>query len=180
MTTKGTAHETLSNLLKRDGCPNAIIIDGSKEQTLGKFKKKANGSDIHIINIDPYSPWENQAEKSIRELKKSSAQKMMKTGSPKCLWDGCIELEAYIRSNTANGYADLKGQTPETFVSGETADISELAEFAWYDWVMYCDTSVAYLGSKPQLGRYCGPAYEIGPEMCAKILRMTSMPTVPD
>ena len=49
---------------------------------------------------------------------------MMKTGSPKRLWDDCLELKTYIRSNTENGHADLKGQTPETFVSGETVDIS--------------------------------------------------------
>ena len=31
----------------------------------------------------------------------------------------------------------LNGQFPEMVVRGETADISELAEFAWYDWVMF-------------------------------------------
>ena len=54
MPTKGTAYETLPNLLKRDGCPNAIICDGSKEQTLGKFKKKAKEADIYIKQIEPY------------------------------------------------------------------------------------------------------------------------------
>ena len=42
MPTKGNAHETLSKLLKRDGYPNVIICDGSKEQNLGNFKKKSN------------------------------------------------------------------------------------------------------------------------------------------
>ena len=96
----------------------------------------------------------------------------MKTRSPKRLWDDFLELEAYICLNTSNGHADLKGQTPENFFSGETADISEFAEFVWYDWVIYCDTSVAYPGSKPQLGRYCGPAYDIGPSMCARISKV--------
>ena len=56
MPTKGTAHEMLSHLLKRDGCPNSIIMDGSKEQNLGKFKKKANEANIWVKQIEPYSP----------------------------------------------------------------------------------------------------------------------------
>ena len=73
--------------------------------------------------------------------------------------------------NTANSHEGLKGKTPETFVSSETADISEFANFGWYDWIMFLDTTVSYPGSKPQLGRYYGPAYEIGPAMTAKILK---------
>ena len=95
----------------------------------------------------------------------------MNTGTPKRLWDDCIENMAYICLNTANGHEDLKGQTPETFVSGETADISEFSEFGWYDWIMFRDTTVSYPCRKPQLGSYCGPAYNIGPAMTAKILK---------
>ena len=58
-------------------------------------------------------------------------------------------------------------------MSDETADISEFADFYRYDWVMYRDTSVSYPGRNPKLGRYCGPAYDIGPSMCAKILKVS-------
>ena len=71
----------------------------------------------------------------------------------------------------AIGHADLKGKTPETIVSGETANISELTEFGWFDWIMLWDTTVSYPGSKSQLGRYCGPAYDIGPAMTDNILK---------
>ena len=57
MPTKGTAHETLYNLLKHDGWPNVVICDGSKDQNLGDFKKKSNEADIHIKHFKPYSPW---------------------------------------------------------------------------------------------------------------------------
>ena len=53
MPKKGTAHETLSNLLKRDGWLKAIICDGFTEQILGNFKKKSNEADIHIKQIEP-------------------------------------------------------------------------------------------------------------------------------
>ena len=39
MKKKSDVHETLSLLFVQDGVPPRIIMDGSKEQTLGKFKK---------------------------------------------------------------------------------------------------------------------------------------------
>ena len=36
---------------------------------------------------------------------------------------------------------------------------------------MFRDTTVSYPGRKPQLGRYCGQAYDIGPAMTDKILK---------
>ena len=146
-------------------------MDGSKEKTLWKFKKKLNDAGIYIRQIEPYSPWLHQVEQTIRELKKASARKMMKTGSPKRLLGDCIEFEAYVSFNISNFRADLKDQTPETFVSGQTADISEFAELRCYNWVMCRDMTVLYPGSKSQFGRYCGLAYDIGPAMCAKILK---------
>jgi hypothetical protein len=29
------------------------------------------------------------------------------------------------------------GQVPETIMTGNTADISHIAEFGWYNWVMF-------------------------------------------
>ena len=37
MRSKSEAHEGLSLLAQRDGVPPTIIIDGSKEQTMGEF-----------------------------------------------------------------------------------------------------------------------------------------------
>ena len=40
MAKKGDAHEALSLLFQRDGVPPKMIVDGSKEQTMGNFKRK--------------------------------------------------------------------------------------------------------------------------------------------
>ncbi len=37
---KGEAHETLSLVFQRDGVPQMMIFDGSKEQTTADFKHK--------------------------------------------------------------------------------------------------------------------------------------------
>ena len=66
------------------------------------------------------------AELTIRELKKGAGRKAMKAGSPQKLWDHVLELESYIRSNTAIAHPELDGQVPETIMSGQTADILPL------------------------------------------------------
>mmetsp|Transcript_37601 Transcript_37601/g.53010 ORF Transcript_37601/g.53010 Transcript_37601/m.53010 type:complete len:1380 (-) Transcript_37601:246-4385(-) len=167
---KGSAHEALSLMFKRDGVPMNMIVDGSREQVAGDFKRKCIEADCRIKQLEPHSQWANAAEASIRELKKASARKQAKMRSPKKLWDHSIELEAFIRSHTVNSCYALGGEVPETFMTGETADISEIAEFGWYDWVMFRDTTIPYPEDKVVLGRYLGPSTDVGPAMTAKVL----------
>jgi hypothetical protein len=168
---KSEAHEAVSILFARDGVPNTMVMDGAKEQTLGDFRRKCREASSHIKQTEPHSPWMNMAENGVRELKKASARQMLKKHSPKQLWDDCLELQAYIKSHTAGTDFGLNGETPETMLSGETADISEFAEFGWYDWVKFRDTAVPYPEDKLVLGRYLGPSTDIGPAMTAKILK---------
>ena len=53
-------------------------------------------------------------EGGICELKRGSGIKITKLNSPKVLLVDCLELEAYICSNTALDISDLDGITPET------------------------------------------------------------------
>ena len=78
---------------------------------------------------------------------------MTKMKSPKVLWDDCLDLEAYIRSNTALDIFDLDRMTPETKMSVETSDITIFCEFGWYQWVYFRDTSMTFPGDKLVLGR---------------------------
>ena len=54
MRLKNHAHETLSIIFKRDGFPPKIVVDNSKEQTLGKFAKKCREADCHLVTTEPY------------------------------------------------------------------------------------------------------------------------------
>jgi len=76
-----------------------------------------------------------------------------------------------VRSNIAHSSYGLAGQVPETMVSGETANISSIAEFKWYEWVMFRDTSISFPDSKMVLGRDLGPALDIGPAMTRKVIK---------
>ncbi len=120
---------------------------------------------------EPYTPWSNAAEAAIRELKKGVGRQMVRSKAPKRLWDNCLEREAYVRSLTAHDIYRLDGQVPELLVSGETADISPVAAFKWYEWVLFRDTFVTYPDNIMVLGRDLGPAIDIGPAMTRKVVK---------
>ena len=63
-------HETVDLLFKRDGVPNAMIMDGAKEQILGQFRKECRSAGVHVRQTEPYTPFSNTTEAAIRELKK--------------------------------------------------------------------------------------------------------------
>ncbi len=75
--------------------------------------------------------------------------------------------------HTANDIYAMGGEVPETIVKGGTANISQICKFAWYDWVMFRDTVniMVFSNDKLTLGRYLGPATDVGLALTAKILK---------
>ncbi len=51
------------------------------------------------------------------------------------------------------------------------ADISQFCELAWYNWIMYCLITIDYPDEPLRLGKYLGPAIDVGPATTAKILQ---------
>ena len=98
---------------------------------------------------------------------------MIRKQSPKKLWDHCLELESLICSHTAYDNFPLNGEVPKTLIKGAGADISNICEYEWYEWVKYLDTSRTYPDNKWLLGIYLGPAPDVGSMMTSKILRHT-------
>ena len=98
---------------------------------------------------------------------------MIKKQPPKKLWDHCLELELLICSHTAHDHFPLNGEVPETLTKGTGADISNISEYEWYEWLKCLHTVCTYPDNKWVLGRYLGPAPYVGSMMTSKILRHT-------
>jgi hypothetical protein len=175
---KGEAHETLSLLFHRDGVPPTMVFDGSKEQCQGGYKRKLCKAHCHVRQTEPYSPWQQAAEGCIRELKRGVSRKMIKTGSPRVLWDHCTELEALIRSLTSNNVYMTNSKVPETIMTGSTTNISHICEFGWYDWAMFRDIVPTFPEVKLTLGQYLGPATNVGSALTIKILNSLTAKSV--
>jgi Reverse transcriptase (RNA-dependent DNA polymerase) len=165
---KAEAHHTLDRLHRDYGIFHTIIPDNAKELTAGEFKRKALKAGSYIAPIEAYSHNQNLAESAIRELQRMFRKAMRQTNAPYVLWDYCIELMSKIRSHTALDMLILQGDTPHTFLTGDTSDISHICEFSWYDMVWYVDHLDKLQNRK--LGRYLGPSYDIGQAMASKIL----------
>ena len=80
MILKKHAHETLSLIFKRNGVPPKIVVDNSKEQTLGKFARKCREADCHLVTTEPYSLWMQAEEGCIKKTKLGSSIKILKYG----------------------------------------------------------------------------------------------------
>ena len=104
------------------------MCDNAKEMVLGEFNSELN----EVLCL-----LRQTAKREIKELKRGSGRKIMKSDSPKRLWDDCLELESYIRYNIAHGIYKLDGKVCETIVSKEKSIISQLCESEWFEWVMF-------------------------------------------
>ena len=113
MASRSEAHQTLSLLFVKDGVPLTCICDNAREAA------------CHLHLLEPYTPWSNAAEREIKELKNGAYHKLLQPRAPKHLWDDCLELEAYIKSNTAHKIYKLDREVPERVMSRETLDISQ-------------------------------------------------------
>jgi hypothetical protein len=163
MKLKGEAHkQALSLLFHESGIPHIMVVDGCKEQMMGDFRKEVRQAAWYLKQMEPYTPWSNAAEGSIRELKHGTGQHML---------NNCAELQALIRSHTALNISPLNNEVPETNVTSQTADILDIAKFEWFNWVYFRHSAVSFPENKEVLGRYLGPSKDVGPAMAAKILR---------
>ena len=63
------------------------------------------------------------------------------------------------------------GQVPETLMTGDTANISHIAEFSWFDWVMFWDKVPSYPDEKMTLDHYLGPATDMGSALTSKVFK---------
>ncbi|GKY96005.1 hypothetical protein MPSEU_000561000 [Mayamaea pseudoterrestris] len=172
MKARKQAPETLELLFRDVGVPKILTPDNAPELVAGDFLKKARAAGSHIHSTEPWTPNHQRCESTNHVLKRMYKRAMRKSNAPTRFWDDCYELQAAINSHMAHDKIVLDGHTPRSYLLGDTADISHIAEFAWYDWVWYWNPPKLdednYL-----LGRYLGPSADVGQAMTSKILTDT-------
>jgi hypothetical protein len=94
------------------------------------------------------------AESSIREIKKGIRRATFRARSPKRLWDYCGEWVSAVRQLTAHNIPALGGRVPSEIVGGFTPDISDYAQFNWYEYIwIYDSTAVQFPADARKLAR---------------------------
>ncbi|MGH3053527.1 MAG: hypothetical protein ACRDL7_00940, partial [Gaiellaceae bacterium] len=175
MQSKSDAGNALSEFIQDVGIPQSLHTDNAKEETMGKWKEVRLNCQLRQTETEPYSPWQNRAERTIREVKKSVVRLMSRTKAPMRLWDFCAVYVCETRCLTAHSIYSLHGRTPYECVTGNTPDISEYVEFDWYQPTWYYDSS-DFPEERRLLGRWLGVSHWIGQAMCYWILPISGIP----
>ena len=100
-----------------------MICDNAKKMIQGEFNRKLKQASCHLRQTEPFTSWSNECKRKVKELKKGSEWKKIKTRTPNRLWDDCPEFEAQISSKTMHSIYKLDGEVPETIMSGETSGL---------------------------------------------------------
>jgi hypothetical protein len=176
MKRKGEAPDALRFLLAEVGIPSHLHTDGAPEMTKGRWGDICREAGIRTTTTEPHSPWQNRAERNIRELKKGTLRLLQRTNCPTRLWDFAVQYVSETRALTALDAPGLRGRTPYEIITGRTPDISEYIDFSFYDWIWYYDSEVAFPEQKRKLGRWLGVSHRVGQAMCYWVLTASGKP----
>jgi hypothetical protein len=176
LTSKKEAYVGISQYFVDRGVPSQLHSDNAREMTTKAEWKKTlwDEGGIKATTTEPYSPFQNNAEREIRHLQAQALKQLVKAGASLRFWDDCLEYFAEIRSRTArpDDYR-LAGRVPREFIESNTVDISEYVQFPWYSVVWYWDQG-PNLQKGERLGRLAGIANNVGQAMCFRIIPIQS------
>ena len=99
-------------------------------------------------------------------------QDMKMSGSPLVFWCYCIECCAEIMAYSVRNSPNLNDMVPQSMMTGEITEISDLCNFQWNEWVKFrhVGPEAAYLYSLEHLGHCLGPAKNKGNSMSQHVL----------
>lgn len=168
MRAEGNCGDTLYTLGERYGLPSTLVSDNAKAEVSYNSSLQKACRQLRVISksIEPYTPSANKAEGAMRQLKSKIKRRMVKRNIPRKLWDFVAENEAAIISLTARGDDGRPGLESLT---GDSVDISEYVDFEMYDLVWFWENPGS--DENPLLGRYLGPAHNVGPYLCYWVLK---------
>ena len=151
------------------GIPSELHSNGAEELVHGTWDTICQKHRIYRAYNESHSPWQNLAEQTGGIIKSRTRDMMRRINTPLVLWENYVEYNSKLRCMTATEIYDLNGRTPFECVLDFTPDISELVEFSWFQRVWHHDPIDP---TKDQLGRWMGPAHNVGQGLAYYILNI--------
>ena len=155
----------IKQFAKEIGAPYSFVADMSGEQMSSEVKKFCNDIGTTLRAHEEGTTWSKKSELYIGLIKEAVRKDMHKSNSPLWFWDYCVERRATINNLTAKNAFRLHGSTRHTLTTGDEGDISNLCQYAWYEWCYFRDKTAAFPNNKEVLGRVLGLARGGGNEM---------------
>ena len=75
MASRSEAYKTLFLLFAWESVLPACIQNNAKDMIHGKFYQKFKDAACHLKQLEPHTPWSNNAERGLKELKKGAEHK---------------------------------------------------------------------------------------------------------
>ena len=174
MSSKALVAQALTEFTDDAGIPDNLKSDGAPEMVgpNTEFMREVNRMKIRMRRSEVGRSNQNYAaEREIGELKKRWRNRMLRRRVPKRLWDYGLIYEANILNRIPRG---KNARTGLEIITGETPDISEWTDFAFYDrvWV-YDHKKIELDGTGRRLARWLGVAHRIGSDLCYWLLLST-------
>ena len=160
---------------KQVGVPVDLVVDGFSAQTSKDVKRFCDQVGTTLRVLERGTPWANRAELYIGILKEAVRKDMSAMNTPIVLWDYAIKRRALIHNAVPRPLFQAQGLTPHECTFGVPADISNICNFGWYEWIYYRDHG-SFPEMKEKLGRCLGPLRNDGNKMAQAVL--TSKGTV--
>jgi hypothetical protein len=177
MRSKADAHETIHKVVHTmQGIPEVIVKDGAKEQASARWNHEISLIRCRQHTTEPFSQWQNKAEGEIREIKRAIKRHTLRRRSPRRLWDYCGVWVSALRRLTALNLPSLNGFNPYEHVYARRADISEYAQFDWYQYVWVIDPNATGLDPRRILMRWIGVADDHGSAMTYWVIGKSAEP----
>jgi hypothetical protein len=170
MKLKSDAPTALTSAFKKHGLPEIMVTDNAPELVKSEWGKLIKSHHVTAKTTEPHSPWQNRAEPGIREHQKACRRAMNRGRTPKPLWDYCSEYTSGLRSMLSLP-SNPGGRSGVEVMTGETPDISVYLHFNWYQPVHYYEQTNNFPDEKRELGRWLGPAHDVGQALCYYILK---------
>ena len=156
---------------KEVGAPKAMVVDPHRSQKSNEVKQFLNTVGTTLMVLEESTQHANRAELYIGLMKRGVGRDMRESNSPMRLWCYACERRAAIMTMTANNLFQLQGQNPYMATLGEMADISNLCQFGWYEWVYFRQHTAKFPYQKEVLGRCLGPTKDEANEMAQWVLQ---------
>ena len=78
MYTKIHSHHSAKKLFINYGVPSKIVMDGAREQIIGKFKEACQDATVQVQQLEYNTPWSNIAEGEVQDNKRAARCEMNK------------------------------------------------------------------------------------------------------
>lgn len=153
MKSKADAYQSLDEYAYTIGIPNPIITDNAGEEYGDEWRRVTKKYLMHQRFTEPYSPWQNQAERAIQGLKTHFRRIMHRNKCPEVFWCFGMVYTSDIRERMAS---TIDARTPLESTIGESVDISEYIEFDFYGRIKF--HGLCSSGTENELGRWLGVA----------------------